>query len=72
MTKREFRNLLCIILSVDSWELTYLDTAQQKAFVRDPVNYFLRSDDERSDIIWEAMMRHIPQKALPAPTMVQE
>lgn len=66
MTKREFRNLLCIILSTDSWELDQLDSAQQMAFVRDPINYFLRSDDERTDVIWSAMMRRV------TPTMVQE
>jgi hypothetical protein len=59
ISRREFRNLLCIMHSIDGWELpaTWPEKAQE-AFMRDPINFFLRSDDRRTDEIWAIMFRH--------------
>jgi hypothetical protein len=60
MNKREFRNLLCLLHSIDSWELpAEWSPDAQSAFLRDSVDFFLRSDDVRSDAIWRAMMIRI-------------
>ena len=57
MTKREFRNLLCIIHSIDPWELPERwDQEQHRMFLNDPIKVFLLSDEEYSEEIWAAMM----------------
>jgi hypothetical protein len=72
MTKQEFRNLICLLHSVDSWELpASWSTEMQSAFLRDSVDFFLRCDDERSDAIWNAMMSRFV-KYTPPSTVVDD
>lgn len=54
MTKQQFRNALCLIYNVDSADLD--DPPWWDKFRDSPVEFFLRSDDHRSDIIWGAMV----------------
>lgn len=64
MTKQEFRNLLCVLHSLDSWELPGdWSPDQQKAFLHDSLDFFLRSDDARSDAIWRAMMARVSKSS---------
>ena len=67
ISKRQFRNLLCIMHSIDDWELpaTWQPNTQQ-AFLRDPINFFLRSDDGRANEIWAIIMRRVD------PTLIRE
>jgi hypothetical protein len=66
MSKQEFRNLLCLLHSVDSWELpVQWSPDMTKAFLRNSVDFFLRCDDERSDAIWQAMMNRLTPPAPP-------
>jgi hypothetical protein len=58
ITKREFRNLLCIMHSIDSWELPDHWTVDQKSrFLDIPIPFFLNSDDRRMDEIWQIVTR---------------
>jgi hypothetical protein len=58
ITKREFRNLLCIMHSIDSWELPDSWNGYQKArFIDTPILFFLRSDDQRMEEIWQIVMQ---------------
>ena len=66
MDKREFRNLLCILHSIDGWELPQTWSEESiKKFLRDPTSTFLRSDDERSDEIWKAILARAAPKDPP-------
>lgn len=53
MTKQQFRNALCLIHNVDSFDLG--DPLWWTNFRDNPIEFFLRSDDERSELIWQAM-----------------
>jgi hypothetical protein len=66
MTKMEFRNLLCLLHSIDSWELpASWSTDLQAAFLRNSLDFFLRCDEERSDAIWQAMMKRLHTQEIP-------
>ena len=72
MSKQEFRNLICLLHSIDSWELpASWSTDMQSAFLRDSVDFFLRCDEERSQAIWVAMMARL-SKSEPTPEMVDD
>ena len=66
MTKLEFRNLLCILHSIDAWELPQTWSEEIiKKFLRDPTSTFMRSDDERSNEIWSAMQVRAAPRDVP-------
>jgi hypothetical protein len=66
MSKQEFRNLICLLHSIDSWELpAQWSTDMQAAFLRDSIDFFLRCDEERSDAIWHAMMIRLNKSKVP-------
>lgn len=53
MTQDQFLNALCILYSIDGWQLPeLLNGEQQRAFVRNPVDYFLRAPDAQQAAIW--------------------
>ena len=53
MTEHQFRNGLCILRSIDSHELD--DPVWYPEFRDDPYLFFMRSDDERADLIWQVV-----------------
>ena len=58
MDKNEFLNRLRILYSIDGWELdNFLNDDAQDKFMRDPIRFLLRSDDERQDKIWAIIER---------------
>lgn len=57
MTEQQFRNGLAILRSIDSWELG--DPSWYADFRDDPFLFFLRSDEERSKKIWDAVCRRL-------------
>jgi hypothetical protein len=71
MSKQEFRNLLCLLHSIDSWELpASWSTDMQSAFLQNSLDFFLRCDDARSEAIWQAMMNRLAPK--PEPVIVDD
>lgn len=65
MTKYEFRNLLCVLNSIDKWELPNdWNIPTRAAFLNDPIEFFLRCDDNRSDAIWEVMLKRTERRNL--------
>lgn len=52
MTQAQFLNALRILHSIDGWRLPGLTGAEQYAFVRTPVDYFLRAPDDQQAAIW--------------------
>lgn len=55
MTKMQFRNAVCLIHNIDAVDLD--DPTWWEQFRDNPIGFFLRSDDERSDRIWQAMIK---------------
>ena len=56
MTLAEFSNCLRRLHCIDGWQLpeTWPPGAID-SFLNDPVHYFLRCDDEKQQVIWDAM-----------------
>ena len=57
MTKREFKNGLRILHSLDAHELHGLPKDKATAFLAEPARVTIQSDDETSQAIWDAMVR---------------
>ena len=58
MQKREFINRIRSLYNIDGHLLGELSSREQLAFLRDPVTYFLQSDETQSD----AIMREIENR----------
>lgn len=52
MTQAQFLNCLRILHSIDGWQVPELSSDQQRSFMRDPVDYFLRAPDHQQAVIW--------------------
>jgi hypothetical protein len=50
LTKKQFRNALCILRSIDAHELG--DPPWWPQFQADPYDFYLRCDYEREQLIW--------------------
>lgn len=71
MTRQELRNALCILRSIDRYELVeagvegvepFMDLAgDQKwiAFRDDPYTFFIRADDDTAEKIWGIIERRM-------------
>jgi len=61
MTRLEFRNRLCILLSIDEDELhsagIKLSDKDWLSFCLDPFRFFLKMDDETADKLWRLIER---------------
>lgn len=58
ITRQQFRNLICLMHNIDSWDLPdRWSGEQQSAFLRNPIDSFLRADDKRADEVWAIMMK---------------
>jgi hypothetical protein len=57
MTGDEFHNELRRLHCIDGWCVEGLSDERQKAFVADPVQFYLRADGETRRQIWLAMER---------------
>ena len=55
MTLREFHNALRLLHNIDSWDLP--DVEWYSKFAASPVDFFIRCDDERCNLIWEVMRK---------------
>jgi hypothetical protein len=64
MTKQEFRNALCILRSIDAYELGDPDWWDQ--FTADPHMFYLLSDNKREQVIWSVIeARSRPREVVP-------
>jgi hypothetical protein len=67
MTRLEFRNRLCILRSIDQYELVEAgvigtdDDAMWHTFVADPYRWFILCDDKTAEKLW----RLIESRAYP-------
>ncbi len=60
MDKREFRNGLCLLHSLDYHEVSHVISEEKWPSFRDkPVEFFLRADDPTASGIWEAMKKRM-------------
>lgn len=55
MTQREFGNAIRILWSIDAHELPDLAPHQIRAFLINPVQFFVRADDPTAAGIWKAI-----------------
>lgn len=67
MTLREFRNALCVLHSIDRYELVEAGVIKSDApdewwqgFRDYPVQTFLRMDDDKAEKLWALMQRRMP------------
>ena len=64
MNRHEFRNIYCILHSLDAYELTDLDQDEfdWPKFRDNPHDYFLKCPDGLADGIWKAVEKRMPAK----------
>lgn len=56
MTLREFHNAVRVLYNIDPWDLPDgIDWYFR--FADNPVQFLIRCDDERAEIIWQAMLK---------------
>ena len=55
MTLGEFHNGIRVLHNIDSADLG--DPPWWEKFRDDPVDFFIRCDDERCELIWQAMLK---------------
>ena len=58
--KRQFRNRLCILRSIDRHEVSGLTDRQWERFRADPYGGYLKLDDRGEAVVWEAMRLREP------------
>lgn len=56
-TKLLFLNQVRSLFNIDGFLLPELTKEQQQEFVRDPVRYFIGTDDPQSDAIWREVSK---------------
>jgi len=70
MTRLSFRNAICILRSIDGWELYPAISAERaRKFMADPVGFFLRADDATAEAIWRVVESRLPPHP-PAPVQL--
>lgn len=52
-----FTNALRSLFNIDGYQLPELTVEQQREFVRDPVRYFMRTDDAQQDAIFREVAK---------------
>ena len=63
MTKNEFLNRVRSLFNIDGFELSdALDVKEQSAFVRDPVRFFMRADEQQAQAIFREVERRQPHR----------
>jgi hypothetical protein len=62
MTTRELHNAMAAQRSIDGWELpAHWSQSTIRAYLRQPYEFFLRSDDHRQKEIWQIIERRQPK-----------
>ena len=55
--KRQFRNRICILRSIDRHEVEALTDLQWERLRRDPYLGYLRLDDHGEEVVWRAILK---------------
>lgn len=64
MAKAAFHNRLRSLFNIDGFLLPELSREEQRAFVNDPVRFFIKAPDAKADAIWrEVERRQRPEEA---------
>lgn len=58
MTLRELHNCMAVLRSIDGCELPWTPSTIE-AFLRQPHDFFLRSDDQRQQLLWSIIERRL-------------
>ena len=67
MTLRELHNCMAVLRSIDGYELPWSAETNQ-AFLKNPYDFFLRSDDQRQELLWAIIQRRLKPRVLAAVT----
>lgn len=55
-----FANMLRSLYNIDGWQLPQLSQYRQQEFMRQPVDFFLRADEEQQAAIWREVAKRQP------------